>query len=248
MARQLNRWGVPAISLVPKVGVDWLGVARKDGAEILFLPVTAPARNGYAIMGATGRRFDFFTDDPVWSSKDWTRACGFLPRRLKAKDWLVVAGSVPKGARRGWWRKLFEALKKKGVRLVVDSRGPLLREALQAGVDWAKANLAEAEETTGVRGTGPCLRRMDNLSGKRSSCLVTVGSRGLVLQVGGRRWKASSPRIRVRDATGSGDVATAALVFGLRKKWPTKKIAGWAARMAAANAGRDDTGRVPFRG
>ena len=66
----------------------------------------------------------------------------------------------------------------------------------------------------------------------------------MVMKAGRTTMKVSAPKIRVRDATGSGDVVTAALVFGIRKKWPTKKIAGWAARMAAGNASREDVGTV----
>ena len=164
VARQLCQWGVAAISLVPKGGADWLGAARKDGAEIRFLPVTAPARNGYARVESPGNRLDLFTLDPTWRARDWKNACGFLKKRTRAGDWLVVAGSAPKGIRFGRWRKLFQAMKRKGVRLVVDSRGPVLREALAAGVDWAKANLNEAEETMGQRGVSGCLAGMWKLS------------------------------------------------------------------------------------
>ena len=160
----------------------------------------------------------------------------------------MVAGSTPKGAPLDWWHILFKKLKKRGVRLLVDSRGTVLREALEAGVDWAKGNLNEAEETTGGRGGENCLQRMRRMSRNRSSCVVTLGSSGLQLIVGEGRLRVRSPNIRLRDATGSGDVVTAALVYGCLKGWSLKRAAGWAARMGAANAARPDVCQLSLRG
>jgi 1-phosphofructokinase len=159
---------------------------------------------------------------------------------VRSGDWLVVAGSVPSGARPGWWRTLFLGLGKKGVRILVDGKGQLLREAMQAGVEWAKANLAEAEETMQKKGASRCLEAMRNLSCGRSCLSITQGSRGLVLQAGKQRFPVRAPKIRLRDATGSGDVVSAALVYGIRKGWEIEKVAGFAVWAGSEKAARRD--------
>ena len=248
VARQLRRWGISVISLVPHCGEDWLFAAKRDKAPIIPLPVRAPARKGWAVVDETGRRLDYFSPDMAWKESEWNATAAFLQKRITEGDWLVVAGSVPRGASSGWWRILFQELKKRGVRMLVDSRGPVMREALEAGVDWAKGNLHEAEETMGGRGGKNCLQRMRKRARNRSSCVITLGSSGLLVQANVGRLRVRSPNIRLRDATGSGDVVTAALVYGCLKGWSMQKTAEWAARMGAANAARPDVCKLSLRG
>lgn len=126
------------------------------------------------------------------------------------------------------------------MRILVDGKGQLLREGLQAGVEWAKANLAEAEETMDRRGMGGCLAGMRNLSRGRCSLLITLGPRGLVVQEGRKKMAVPAPKIGLWDATGSGDVVTAALVQGIRKGWEIGKVAGFAVWAGSEKAASRD--------
>ena len=215
-------------------------VARKDRVPVREIPVRSLARKGWAFVEGAGKRLDFFTEDPCWKRADWIRCGNFLRRSIRPGDWLVVAGSVPAGTRPGWWKSLFLDLKKRGVRIVVDGRGQLLREGLQAGVEWSKANLAEAEETLNQRGVKRCLAGMRTLSRGRGCLLITLGSRGLVLQARTIKKAVPAPKIRIQDATGSGDVVTAALIAGIREGWEIGKIAGFAVWAGSQKAARRD--------
>jgi sugar/nucleoside kinase (ribokinase family) len=87
-----------------------------------------------------------------------------------------------------------------------------MREAVAAGADWIKCNLAEAEATTGMKGVERCIR---NLIGKGTTgAVVTLGKDGLVADVNGSRFLISAPKVKVKDPTGAGDVVTAALIYG----------------------------------
>jgi len=240
VARQLRQWGVPAVSVVPRAGAEWRKAARKDKVPIREIPIRSVARTGWAFMEKAGERLDFFTENPRWKSADWNRCAIFFRRLVRPGDWLVVAGSVPAGARPEWWKSLFLGLKKRGVRMLVDGKAQLLREALQAGVEWTKANLAEAEETMNRRGADRCLKAMQVLSRGRCLLLITRGPHGLVMKAGRTTMAVPAPTIRLRDATGSGDVVTAALIYGVREGWEIGKIAGFAAWAGSEKAARRD--------
>ena len=47
-----------------------------------------------------------------------------------------------------------------------------------------------------------------------------------------------APKIRVLDATGSGDVVTAALLLGIGRGWEIEKVAGFAAWAGSEHAAR----------
>jgi len=240
VARQLRQWGATAYSVVPRTGMEWHQAAEKDRVPIQEIPIASAARTGWAFVEGAGKRLDFFTEDPRWKSADWRRCKKKLLRLIRPRDWLVVAGSVPAGVRRGWWKSLFLSLKKRGVQILVDGKGPLLREGLQAGVEWAKANLEEAEGTMNRRGAERCLAAMQTRSRGRCRLLITRGSRGLVIKAGGITVSVPAPRIRVWDATGSGDVVTAALIHGIRQGWEIGKIAGFSAWAGSEQAARRD--------
>ena len=231
---------MPAVSVVPKTGTAWRLAAGNDRVPIQEIPILSGARTGWALMEGAGKRLDFFTEDPRWKTTDWSRCGVFLHRLVRPGDWLVVAGSVPTGARPGWWKSLFLGLRKRGVRILVDGKGQLLREGLQAGVEWAKANLEEAEETINQRGADRCLRAMQTLSRGRCSLLITRGPRGLVMKSGSKTMGVPAPSIRLRDATGSGDVVTAALIQGIQKGWEIGKVAGFAVWAGSEKAARRD--------
>ena len=218
--------------------MKWRHAAGKDRIPIQEISIPSAARAGWALVEAAGQRLDFFTEDPCWRCVDWNRCGLFLRRSVRKGDWLVVAGSVPAGARRGWWKSLFLGLKRRGVRILVDGKGQLLCEALQAGVNWAKCNLPEAEETVHRKGATACLAGMRRLCGGRCSLVVTLGAQGLFLRAGKTHLLVPAPQVRLCDATGSGDVATAALVYGIRKGWEMGKVAGFAVWAGSENAAR----------
>jgi fructose-1-phosphate kinase PfkB-like protein len=240
VARQLHCWGVPAVSVVSTPGPNWLQAARRDRVPLRQIPIRSAARTGWGLVEAPGQRLDFFTEDPHWKAVDWNRCGLFFRRMVRRGDWLVVAGSVPSGACPGWWRTLFLGLRKKGVRILVDGKGQLLREAMEGGVNWAKANLAEAEETLNQIGASRCLTAMQSLCRHETSLLITQGSRGLSLRAGKQRFSVPARKIRLRDATGSGDVVSAALVYGIRKGWEIEKVAGFAVWAGSEKAARRD--------
>ena len=132
-----------------------------------------------------------------------------------------MAGSSATGWPRGWWKKLIGDLQEKGISVLVDSRGALLREAVEAGADWIKCNLAEAEETTELKGVDRCIRSLkgDGTTG----VVVTLGKDGLAAEVNGTPFFIPARKVRVRDATGSGDVVTAALIYGEILNWPMEQ-------------------------
>jgi sugar/nucleoside kinase (ribokinase family) len=97
-----------------------------------------------------------------------------------------------------------------------------MREAVAAGADWIKCNLAEAEATTGMKGVERCI---PNLIGNGTTgVMVTLGKDGLLAEVNGSRFSIPAPKVKVKDPTGSGDVVTAALIYGEMLSLPMQQI------------------------
>ena len=239
VARQLHRWGVPCISVICDGGSEgeaWMKHARKDGVKTLQIPVRAGMRQGWAWLKEGVERIDFFTADLRIGPREWRKIREYWMRNLKSGDWWVVAGSSAAGWPKGWWKNLISDLQKKGVSVLVDSRGSLLRESVEAGADWIKCNLAEAEATIVMKGVEKCIR---NLTGNGTTgAVVTLGKDGLMAEVNGTIFRIHAPKVKVKDPTGAGDGVTAALVYGETRGWTMEKTLQIAAGVGARKVSR----------
>ncbi|NDB95627.1 MAG: hypothetical protein EBZ78_05650 [Verrucomicrobia bacterium] len=236
-AAQLHAWGVPVCSVIACRGETarhWREEADVEGVKTVEISVEAPMRRGWAWVHEGHERMDFFISDPKINPRDWVRIRNFWKRVLRKGDRWVIAGSSATGWPRGWWKKLILDLQKKGVTVLVDSRGALLQEAIQAGADWIKCNLQEAVGTTGKKGIAGSL---PNLLGEGTTgAVVTMGKHGLEAIVNGTRLFIPAPKVKVKDPTGSGDVVTAVLIHGEIRGWTMERTLRNATRAGAWKA------------
>jgi len=237
IARQLSRWGVLVISVICECGAEgeaWMDHAKTEGVKVLQIPVRGGMRQGWTLLEEGVERIDFFTEDLKIAPMDWKKIREFWIRNLKPGDWWVVAGSSATGWPKGWWKKVIGDLQKKGVAVLVDSRGALMREAVAAGADWIKCNLEEAEQTTGLKGVGRCI---PNLIGNGTTgVVVTLGKEGLVAEVNGTKFSIPASKVKVKDPTGAGDVVTAALIYGEMLNLPMEQTFKRAVEVGALHA------------
>ena len=249
VARQLSRWGVSAISVVCNGGAEgkaWIDHAKKEGVKVLQIPVKTGMRQGWALLKEGVERIDFFTEDLKIGKIGWRKIRDFWIKNCKLGDWWVVAGSSATGWPKGWWKRLIGDLQEKGVTVLVDSRGALLREAVEAGADWIKCNLVEAEATTGMKGVERCI---PNLIGNGTTgAVVTLGKDGLLAEVNGTMFSIPASKVKVKDPTEAGDVVTAALVYGETLVWTMEKTLRIAVGVGAWKVSRrGDVAKVCLR-
>ena len=232
VARQLQQWGIPTISVsVSSSSILGADVGTEPGSDP---KAGAGERQGWAWVREGIERIDFFTEDLKVGSMEWRKIREYWMRNLNSGDWWVVAGSSARGWPKGWWRKLIGDLQEKGVTVLVDSRGALMREAVAAGADWIKCNLAEAEATTGMKGVERCI---PNLIGNGTTgVMVTLGKDGLLAEVNGTMFSIPAPKVKVKDPTGAGDVVTAALIYGEIRRWAIERTLESAVRVGARKA------------
>jgi len=219
--------------------------AKNEGVKVLQIPVGGGMRQGWALLEEGVERVDFFTKDLKIAPMDWKKVREFWMRNLKSGDWWVVAGSSATGWPKGWWKKVIGDLQKKGVTVLVDSRGALLQEAVEAGADWIKCNLGEAEETTGMNGVEGCIGKL--VGSGTTGVFVTSGKEGMAADVNGSRFLIPAPKVKVKDPTGSGDVVTAALIYGEIQGWAMGKTFLAAVCAGAWNAADGRMGKVAKR-
>lgn len=166
---------------------------------------------------------------------------GVLAEEAVAGSIVVLSGSLPPGLPQSGYREVIGHLNQRGVRVVLDTGGRPLRDALAAPADslpWAiKPNQQELEECSGETFADiDQMARAAHALCRRGIGLVVV-SRGAegALFVSERHVLLGRPPIQqVASTVGAGDALVAGLVAALAEKAEPERVARLALAFAAA--------------
>lgn len=170
---------------------------------------------------------------PTISQHDLDRLWRRL-RNLKSGDTLVLAGSVPKSVSQDFYREIMEKLSGKGIRIVVDATGELLRSVLAYHPFLIKPNQHELGDLFGVELTTkdevvPYAIKLRDLGAM--NVLVSMGGEGAVfISEEGNAYMSEAPKGKLVNAVGAGD----SMVAGFLAGYELKKDYGYAFRMGIA--------------
>jgi 6-phosphofructokinase 2 len=168
----------------------------------------------------------------------------------------AASGSIPKGVPSDFYVRVAAIAREKGMKLVLDTSGPALRETIAAGgVHLAKPSLGEFEQLVGRSLRGPKDQEdaaMDVVRSGRVELLeVTMGHEGAILAQASGPIRLPALKVDVRSAVGAGDSFLASMTLALAGAAPGEAFRwGLAAGTAAVlNPGkglvkREDVGRL----
>ena len=214
------------------------------------VPVLAPTRENVIVNEtSTGEQFRFNMPGAELSD-DEANAClealvdGVKHASTGDKSGLaVISGSLPPGVEPPFVRTVIDAVRGVGGRVIVDSSGPALREALGAGVCMVKPNRLELSQTIGgleahERDPAVVGRAETELAQSHgvTYALVSMGGDGAVLATRDGYAHCPAPRVHVLSATGAGDSLVAAAVLAIeRDASPEETLRDGVAAGAAAS-------------
>jgi len=143
----------------------------------------------------------------------------------------VMSGSLPPGVEPPFVRTVIDAVRAVGGRVVVDSSGSALREALGAGVCMVKPNRRELARTIGGLDeheidpavVGAAAMELARTHGV-TYALVSMGGDGAVIATREGYAHCPAPRVEVLSATGAGDSMVAAAVLAIERDAPPEEI------------------------
>jgi 1-phosphofructokinase family hexose kinase len=204
---------------------------------------------------ATGALTEFYESGTPGTADAWSDLVGIVAELLDCARWLALSGSLLPDTPVEGYAQLIDRAAAAGVPTVVDSRGPWLAAALEAGAALVKINAYEASELLDARvsdrdrAVAAARTIRDRAGGDGHAVAVTLGEAGLVLvDPEGRALAGSSPA-RGHYPVGSGDALLGGLVAALAggESWTAAVAAGvgaGAANAEVAGAGRLDPARA----
>lgn len=142
------------------------------------------------------------------SDVEWAALLGEVVDALPGAQVLVVSGSLPPGAPETLLPLLIGTARDAGVPVIVDTSGPAMLQAADAGASVLKPNAAELVEATGIA---------DPIDGARSLIargaelvLLSLGADGMLAVTGSEALHARLDAPLSGNPTGAGDAGVAA--------------------------------------
>lgn len=165
---------------------------------------------------------------------DWDQLTDTLADSCCPGDVVTISGSLPDGSQPAQLATLVTRAKSKGAVVIVDTSGPGLLAAAQAGADVLKPNQHELLEVTGTSDVQAGITSL--LAAGAGAVVASLGADGLILGTEHRTLQASLGRTLVGNPTGAGDALVGALAAGLNDQQPTDLAVGLAVALPSAVA------------
>lgn len=201
--------------------LDGIGLARKR-VEIEDL-----TRVSHVVFErSTGKEFRFVPEGPAIKEAEWQHCLEVISEQ--DFDFLVASGSLARGVPEDFYVRTAAIAKDKGARLILDTSGPALRAALDAGgVYLVKPSQGEFEDLVGRKlseasAVGEAAKEFVR-QGKAEIVAVTLGHEGAVLAHAGGLMRLPALPVKARSAVGAGDSFVAAMTLKLAQGAPVEE-------------------------
>jgi 6-phosphofructokinase 2 len=172
---------------------------------------------GIVYERSTGLEYRVTPPGPELTESEW-QACLDLVKQMKV-EYVVATGSLARGVPDDFYARVAAAVKERGAKLILDTSGQALQEALQEGVYLVKPSQSELEKLLGKRAftheQQEELARQIVDEGKAEIVALTLGEDGAVLVWKDGVLRLASPEVEVKSAVGAGDTFVGALTHGL---------------------------------
>ena len=224
VARVLHRLGANCVAVYLAGGVTGERHHQLMSAEKVrchVIPIAEETRESFSVHEtSSGNDFRFVLPGPRVTPAELEACFDYVAQHLP-KQFLVLSGGLPPGVPDDFYARLAALAKQHGVRVVLDTNGPALAEALKVGVDVFKPSLRELRDLTGqaLPDTDSQLTAAQQLIARGQAHIVAVslGEQGAMVVSATERWRARSLAVSVQTTIGAGDSFVGGMVWALTR-------------------------------
>ena len=222
IARALKRIGVPVVATGLAGGGTGTRIVEELTAEAIlndFVRIEDDSRTSTAIVDPAGGTY---TEVNEWGPNVQPEELEMLLDKLtylsRGADYVIFAGSLPRGVEPGFYAEAIRDLNRRGVLTVLDSEGEPLQRGTQAEPFLVSPNDREAEGLVGqeFHDDEDFLAGLDAITELGAKNVLITRESGcwalLRSEREPRRYRALAPRVDPVSAVGSGDVLLAGFV------------------------------------
>lgn len=243
VARVLHRLGADVYAWALAGGAAGTQVRQllaAEGVPTLLQPISGDTRENFSVVETTtSQEFRFVLPGPTLQPAEWQACLDALATHTPPPRWLIASGSLPPGTPDDFYAQLARVASGRGVRVAVDTSGPPLAAALQAGVALVKPSLRELRDVMQKpleHAADWCTAAQSLVrSGAAATVALSVGEQGAVLATREGVWQAPALNVpATTGTTGAGDCFLAALVWALDRGDAPAEALRWGVAAGAA--------------
>lgn len=243
VARVLHRLGADVCAWALAGGAAGTQVRQllaAEGVPTLLQPISGDTRENFSVVETTtSQEFRFVLPGPTLQPAEWQACLDALATHTPPPRWLIASGSLPPGTPDDFYAQLARALAGRGLRVAVDTSGPPLAAALQAGVALVKPSLRELRDVMQQpleHAADWCTAAQSLVhSGAADIVALSVGEQGAVLATREGVWQAPALNVPATSGTaGAGDCFLATLVWALDRGDAPAEALRWGVAAGAA--------------
>ncbi|KVD89990.1 phosphofructokinase [Burkholderia stagnalis] len=224
VARVIHRLGGDCVALYAAggpTGHTLTALLEAEHLPAMRIGIAGETRENFCVHEtASGREFRFLMPGPSLAEAEWRDFGACLERMDPAPRYLVLSGSLPAGAPADLYAKLARAASGRGTRVVVDTAGPALQAALDAGVYLVKPSLGELSALAGASLEEDAACRLAGelvADGRAEIVALTLGARGAWVVTRDRALRLPGRQAAVCSTIGAGDSFVGGMVWALAR-------------------------------
>ena len=222
VARVLKRLGIDATAIFPAGGTTGQVLANlveREGVRSIVIPASNDTREDLTIFDETTReQFRLVFPGAPLRDDEWQGCLGAIARIDPPPAFVIASGSLPAGVPHDFFGRVARAAKAPG-KVIVDTSGPFLKPALEAGVYLIKPNLREFHELAGITSADDAAlieagRRLFDRY-RIEVIAISMGPEGALLLTRDTVLRANGFPIEPISVSGAGDSFLGAMVWSL---------------------------------
>ncbi len=231
VSRAIHKLGGTSVALFLQggyTGQKFQELIKKEGIDFVSFPTSGDTRENFiAVDESTHLQYRFGMEGPLVSETEWQPCLDYLEKQSEL-DYIVASGSLPPGVPLDFFGRLAALAKRKNAKLIVDTSGEPLKQAVAEGIYLCKPNLGELGSLSGKERLEPDeivpAARAIIAKGGCTVMAVSMGAEGAILVTADENIRVKTPKVTVHSTVGAGDSMVAGMLMGMAHSWTWKDI------------------------
>jgi 6-phosphofructokinase 2 len=194
----------------------------EENVETIVTETHAYTRENLIVLEtASNQQYRFVMPGPHIWEQEWQDCLNNIEKQTGV-EYIVASGSLPPGVPTDIYARIAWIARKKKARLIVDTSGDALKQAVQEGVYLVKPNLGELSSLAGKAELQ--IESVDDVAmeiisaGKCEVIIVSMGPTGAMLVTKDLALQIVPPSVKRKSTVGAGDSMVAGIVMSLEAK------------------------------
>lgn len=199
-----------------------------EGIVSVALPIRGDTRENFVVVDdSANKQYRFGMEGPEVAEPEWQQALQYISEQPEIA-YIVASGSLPPGVPSNVFAQLAVIAKQKNARLIVDTSGAALKDAVDEGLFLIKPNLEELGSLSGKEKLAKeeivAAARSIIQSGGCEVMVVSMGKDGAMLITKDTQLEVKPPNVTVHSTVGAGDSMVGGMLMALSNEWSLEDV------------------------